>query len=473
MIRGCSTELSSAAIYHRYLLNRTKLSTQQRTVSTFSAIQKGIRKSSNRFPDSRNGAGSSFTARKPRYDGGRNDDRYPQRELIGRNKWSNQDRTPFSRGSEKPFSPRFSADAGSDSRQTREYKGHNQSRGGSLDRENGSYGDAERKPYGERKPFNDRGQSSTSFLSSRFNSTRNAKESSRRSEPFKKRFDDGQSRGSDVTQKYGERKPFGEQKALGRPWDRDQKPSQDNNRIGFHGTRKYETSDRKTFDGGDGRTTPFRNDKFSSGSTPGYRQNQESFKNDRERKPFADRAERTLPPGSSYRSEFRRGSSSTGPDHLHNQSGSGGPGVYKKKSFGDDVGRDSTRNGLVSHSYSNSSSASTEQYPDPRDELSMYASKPPRPQKLPLAITYTTPASEFLYGTSVVTAALKSDSRKLYNLYVYQGENSLGQRQTDSIMKLALSRGIKVNTVHTQDWLSLLDKMSTGRPHNVSGSLPD
>lgn len=85
--------------------------------------------------------------------------------------------------------------------------------------------------------------------------------------------------------------------------------------------------------------------------------------------------------------------------------------------------------------------------------------------RAPLSIPYTTPASEFLYGTSVVTAALKSDRRKLYKLYLYNGENRENVSQNMGIRKLALSRGVEVSKVQG-DWLRMMDKMSAGRPHN-------
>ena len=85
--------------------------------------------------------------------------------------------------------------------------------------------------------------------------------------------------------------------------------------------------------------------------------------------------------------------------------------------------------------------------------------------RAPLSIPYTTSASEFLYGTSVITAALKSDRRKLYNLYLYNGENRENVAQDVAIRKLALSRGVEVSKVQG-DWLRLMDKMSAGRPHN-------
>ncbi|KAI9797582.1 MAG: hypothetical protein M1835_007846 [Candelina submexicana] len=83
----------------------------------------------------------------------------------------------------------------------------------------------------------------------------------------------------------------------------------------------------------------------------------------------------------------------------------------------------------------------------------------------PLSIPYTTPASEFLYGTSVVTAALRARRRKLYKLYIYDGEKREVETRDSAIYKLGLKADVEVQHVEG-DWLRMLDKMSTGRPHN-------
>jgi 21S rRNA (GM2251-2'-O)-methyltransferase len=91
--------------------------------------------------------------------------------------------------------------------------------------------------------------------------------------------------------------------------------------------------------------------------------------------------------------------------------------------------------------------------------------------RIPLSIPYTTPASEFLYGTSVVEAALTSrrvPSRTLHKLYIYTGENrerSSSDRDVD-IAKLGRGNGVKVIRMNSGDDLRLMDKMSGGRPHN-------
>ncbi len=92
----------------------------------------------------------------------------------------------------------------------------------------------------------------------------------------------------------------------------------------------------------------------------------------------------------------------------------------------------------------------------------------PRHQEsnVPLSIPYTTPASEFLYGTSVVTSALLASRRKLYRLYIYDGDNREVRDQDKRIRRLALDRNVVVERVQGS-WLRLMDRTSTGRPHNV------
>ncbi|KAF7905115.1 uncharacterized protein EAF01_005636 [Botrytis porri] len=90
-------------------------------------------------------------------------------------------------------------------------------------------------------------------------------------------------------------------------------------------------------------------------------------------------------------------------------------------------------------------------------------------QKMPITIPYTTPASEFLYGTSVVEAALnarRKRSRKLYKLYILKGEDRQNAERDGAIAKLAQKKGVEVAIVRGHDWLRTLDKMSQGRPHN-------
>ena len=110
------------------------------------------------------------------------------------------------------------------------------------------------------------------------------------------------------------------------------------------------------------------------------------------------------------------------------------------------------------------------------EERSSYARKSranewsERESDVPVAIPYTTPASEFLYGTSVVSAALKYSRRKFYKLYCYGAPDRVNIGQDTAMRSLASSQGVEVMHVQGQ-WLRIMDKMSTGRPHNVSGLL--
>ncbi|OBT63874.1 hypothetical protein VE03_06639 [Pseudogymnoascus sp. 23342-1-I1] len=89
-------------------------------------------------------------------------------------------------------------------------------------------------------------------------------------------------------------------------------------------------------------------------------------------------------------------------------------------------------------------------------------------KRMPVTIPYTTPASEFLYGTSVVEAALNSRAnprRTLYKFYIYRGANRESEEQDRTLARLAKKQDVPVEYV-TEDWLRRMDKMSAGRPHN-------
>ncbi|KAG6011933.1 hypothetical protein E4U43_008026 [Claviceps pusilla] len=93
------------------------------------------------------------------------------------------------------------------------------------------------------------------------------------------------------------------------------------------------------------------------------------------------------------------------------------------------------------------------------------AARPKKRGMVPMIITYTTAASQFLYGKSVVKAALEQGRRQLYKLYVYGGENRRDSKDNDTMMALARSRGVPITIVPNEDQ-RLMDKMSMGRPHN-------
>ncbi|KAJ0426398.1 hypothetical protein BJY00DRAFT_272085 [Aspergillus carlsbadensis] len=85
--------------------------------------------------------------------------------------------------------------------------------------------------------------------------------------------------------------------------------------------------------------------------------------------------------------------------------------------------------------------------------------------KIPDTIPYTTPASEFIYGTAAVEAALRCNRRKLYKLYMYQTADEELSATKVTLRKLALSKNVKVKMAFAE-WDRILDKMSAGRPHN-------
>ena len=85
--------------------------------------------------------------------------------------------------------------------------------------------------------------------------------------------------------------------------------------------------------------------------------------------------------------------------------------------------------------------------------------------KVPDTIPYTTPASEFIYGTSAVEAALRCSRRQSYKLYIYQATEEELSAAKVTIRKLALSKNVAVKMAFA-GWDRLMDKMSAGRPHN-------
>ncbi|KAH8701919.1 Alpha/beta knot methyltransferase [Talaromyces proteolyticus] len=85
--------------------------------------------------------------------------------------------------------------------------------------------------------------------------------------------------------------------------------------------------------------------------------------------------------------------------------------------------------------------------------------------KVPSAIPYTTPASEFLYGTSSVEAALRCTRRQIHKLYIYQRPDEDLTPEKVTMRKMALARGITVKMAFAE-WDRILDRMSGGRPHN-------
>ncbi|KAK3897513.1 Alpha/beta knot methyltransferase [Staphylotrichum tortipilum] len=84
----------------------------------------------------------------------------------------------------------------------------------------------------------------------------------------------------------------------------------------------------------------------------------------------------------------------------------------------------------------------------------------------PISIPYTTAASQFLYGKSVVAAALRRSRRQLYKLYIYNGANRSQSPSGNAMMqKLAARKGVPT-TILGEEGLRLMDKLANSRPHN-------
>ncbi|KAK0728445.1 hypothetical protein B0T26DRAFT_697969 [Lasiosphaeria miniovina] len=87
-------------------------------------------------------------------------------------------------------------------------------------------------------------------------------------------------------------------------------------------------------------------------------------------------------------------------------------------------------------------------------------------ERQPVSIRYTTAASQFIYGRSVVTAALRSMRRKPYHLYIYGGSNRQNPDRDQGLEALATRRGVETSVLSDQDGLRMMDKMAEQRPHN-------
>ncbi|KAI0903602.1 RNA methyltransferase [Ustulina deusta] len=118
------------------------------------------------------------------------------------------------------------------------------------------------------------------------------------------------------------------------------------------------------------------------------------------------------------------------------------------------------------HEFSSNNAA--EQSSGYRNEDKPYARKERENWKAddgPIRIHHTTAASQFLYGRSVVKAALKASRRQLYKLYIYDGDDRENAMDDEVVAKLAGEKGVDVTRVPNSG-LRMMDKMSAGRPHN-------
>ncbi|KAI6789357.1 hypothetical protein KC361_g8569 [Hortaea werneckii] len=87
-------------------------------------------------------------------------------------------------------------------------------------------------------------------------------------------------------------------------------------------------------------------------------------------------------------------------------------------------------------------------------------------EDMPLSIPYSTAASEFLYGSNVVLAALRAKRRRIHHLYVSRGAQDRSSESAGTIRNiLDLARRNEV-PIEADASIKLLDKMSGDRPHN-------
>ncbi|KAF4495417.1 PET56-rRNA (guanosine-2`-O-)-methyltransferase [Fusarium agapanthi] len=86
-------------------------------------------------------------------------------------------------------------------------------------------------------------------------------------------------------------------------------------------------------------------------------------------------------------------------------------------------------------------------------------------EMMAMTLKYTTAASQFLYGRSVVKAALGQNRRKLYNLYIHANENRKYNSDTVTLTRMAKKLNVPIKIVPPEEQ-RIMDKMSMGRPHN-------
>ena len=94
-----------------------------------------------------------------------------------------------------------------------------------------------------------------------------------------------------------------------------------------------------------------------------------------------------------------------------------------------------------------------------------FETRGPKKEMMNMTVKYTTAASQFLYGRSVVKAALEQGRRKLYNLYIYGGDNRKDLKDNTVMTRLAEKNGVPITIVPNGEQ-RIMDKMSMGRPHN-------
>jgi 21S rRNA (GM2251-2'-O)-methyltransferase len=82
------------------------------------------------------------------------------------------------------------------------------------------------------------------------------------------------------------------------------------------------------------------------------------------------------------------------------------------------------------------------------------------------SIPYTTAASEFIYGTSAVNAAIRAGRRKCYKLYVHGSGFARTDPGAKALVVRAKAARIPIQFTEGPDWKNAFDRMTQKRPHN-------
>ena len=107
----------------------------------------------------------------------------------------------------------------------------------------------------------------------------------------------------------------------------------------------------------------------------------------------------------------------------------------------------------------------------PKRRIGRYRAEEGKPERIkenvlpPSSIPYSSSASEFVYGTNAVEAAIRCGRRKLYVLYIYQNADEDLSPAKIALRKLAFAKGVRVKMAFGR-WSNLMDQMSGSRPHN-------
>lgn len=205
-----------------------------------------------------------------------------------------------------------------------------------------------------------------------------------------------------------------------------------------------------------GESRPDRNIRDQVTDRPRFDDTSKGFdRRDRDSRAQFDSSGREERPRSAYGAERTSRFSSPGHDERRETS----YGSERAKSF-DSAGRDQRPRSSLSSERTRYSDRPSDDADDPK------AWKPRRSDG-PVSVPYTTAASQFLYGTSAVEAALKAGHRKMYKLYIYKGKgrSTRALEKDRTLAELARDRGIRVEYLEEAS-LPMLNKMSDSRPHN-------